>query len=146
MNKIEEIISKWEKDSKLDDTELSRESMNIPYLHSQYLREYSDARVKRLYYNKKLSKKYIELSEYYKGNLNNPESLKELGKEPWPRSLLKEDIKRHIETDDTYVEINEKVQFYEEIIEISKYILDAINRRSFTIKNAIDFQRFTNGM
>ena len=35
---IEEIISMWQSDSKIDETELSRESLNIPYLHVKYLK------------------------------------------------------------------------------------------------------------
>ena len=38
--KTEEIIAAWEIDSELDRTELGKESLRIPQLHSKYLKEF----------------------------------------------------------------------------------------------------------
>ena len=43
--KIEDIISMWQEDVKIDETELSRESLNIPLLHGKYLKHFSDERL-----------------------------------------------------------------------------------------------------
>ena len=35
--KLEDILSEWAKDSKIDNTELDKESLKIPALHNKYL-------------------------------------------------------------------------------------------------------------
>ena len=36
--KIEDIMEMWNKDSKIDETELATESSNIPVIHNKYLK------------------------------------------------------------------------------------------------------------
>ena len=44
--KIDDIIDMWQSDVKIDETELSRESLNIPLLHGKYLKYFSQERLK----------------------------------------------------------------------------------------------------
>ena len=44
--KIEDIIDKWRTDAKVDDTELDREALNVPFLHAKYLTILSEERLK----------------------------------------------------------------------------------------------------
>ena len=39
--KLEEILESWSKDSKIDNTELDKESLKIPSLHNKYLKMYT---------------------------------------------------------------------------------------------------------
>ena len=45
MNQLEELLKMWEKDSVMDRTEPSKELLNIPILHSKYLRILSNHRM-----------------------------------------------------------------------------------------------------
>ena len=44
--KIEDIIGMWQDDVKIDETELSRESIRTPILHGKYLKHFSEQRLK----------------------------------------------------------------------------------------------------
>ena len=44
--KIDDIIDMWQQDVKIDETELSRESINTPVLHGKYLKHFSEQRLK----------------------------------------------------------------------------------------------------
>ena len=82
---------------------------------------------------------------YYKGELNNPEDLEEIGREPWPKKVLKQDLRYHIESDKEMVDINIKVAYQEELVDVCQEIIKNINNRGFVINNSIDFMRFTMG-
>ena len=42
---IEKIVCEWNKDSKIDDTELGTESSRIPMVHNKYLKYYMGERI-----------------------------------------------------------------------------------------------------
>ena len=74
---MEELLDMWQTDSKVDDTDLDVESLKIPTLHGKYL---------KIMYNEKLRLRSLKikqksltktLTEYYRGDLNNPDDLKE---------------------------------------------------------------------
>ena len=43
--KLEDIIDMWQEDVKIDETELSRESINTPILHGKYLKHFSNSNI-----------------------------------------------------------------------------------------------------
>ena len=68
--KIEEIMEMWNKDSKIDETELATESSNIPVIHNKYLKIFMAERVKLFSAKADLKKKRRLLLEYYLGELD----------------------------------------------------------------------------
>jgi hypothetical protein len=44
------------------------------------------------------------------------------------------------------VQINTKIAYQQEMVDVLEEILKSINTRGFAIKNSIDFLKFTNGM
>jgi hypothetical protein len=142
--KIEDIVSEWDKDCKIDETELGDESTKIPVIHNKYLKIFigENAQLKRMYAQRfKLKRK---LSEYYLGELDKDE-LEEIGREQFYKKLLKNEIETYIESDDEFIETNLKIALQEEKVHYIEAILKSINNRGFQIKNAIDWLRFTNG-
>jgi hypothetical protein len=144
--KIDNIISMWQEDSKIDETELSRESLNIPLLHSKYLRYFSEERLKLRALKMKQKNLHQRLMDYYRGDLNNPEDLAEIGREPYPHKRLKQEVSYYVESDEDMVQINTKIAYQQEMVDVLEEILKSINTRGFAIKNSIDFLKFTNGM
>lgn len=141
---IEKIIELWTIDSKIDDVELDTESLKIPTLHAKYL---------KLLYEQKLKLKSLilkrktltrVLSEYYKGDLNHPEDLKELNREPWQRTVLKQDLPSYIDSDDDMIKLLTKISYQEEVVSLLEDILKSINNRGFQIKNGIEWRKLTN--
>lgn len=142
--KLEEVIEMWTKDAKIDDVELDRESLNIPTLHGKYLKIYYEEKLKLKKYKiqyKKLSK---VLSEYYRGDLNNPDDLESIKREPWPKTVLKQDIPQYVEGDEEMINHVTRMVYQEEVVLLLEDILKIINNRGFQIKNAIEWRRLTN--
>lgn len=142
--KLEEIIELWQADAKIDDVELDRESLSVPVLHGKYLKIYYQEKVKlrKLKIDYKTKKKV--LAEYYRGELNNPEDLEEIGREPWAKTVLKQDIPQYIEGDQEMINHVAKMVYQEEIVMLLEDIMKSINNRGFQIKNAIDWRKLTN--
>ncbi len=142
--KIEEIMNTWTKDSSMDETELANESTNIPVLHNKYLKIFMAERIKLFSAKAELKKKRRVLLEYYLGELDQDE-LKELGKEPFYKKLLKNEVDLYIDSDDSLTEQSLRVSVQEEKVNYLEAILRQINNRGFQIKNAIDWNRFITG-
>lgn len=141
---IEDIISLWREDSKLDDTELDIESLKIPNLHAKYLKLLAENKVKLKALRVRQKQLYNTLYNYYKGDMNNKEDLAVLNREPWPKTVLKQDMSMYIDADNDMVKLSAKIGLQEEVVGVCEEILKSINTRGFTIKNAIDWRRLTN--
>jgi len=143
--KIDDVVGMWQKDCKIDETELSLESLNVPALHAKYLKIYSTQRLKLRSLNLKKKELKVKLGDYYKGDLNNPEDLKEIGREPWPKKVLKQDLYDYVEGDVDMIALNTKIVYQEEFVDVLTEIVKNINGRGYVIKNSIDFLKFSMG-
>lgn len=143
--KIDDVVAMWQKDCKIDETELSLESLKIPSLHAKYLKIYSTQKLKLRALNLKRKELKVRLSDYYKGDLNNPEDLEEIGREPWPKKVLKQDLFDYVEGDVDMIALNTKIVYQEEFVDVLTEIVKNINGRGYVIKNSVDFLKFTMG-
>ena len=143
--KIDDVVEMWQKDCKIDETELSLESLNVPALHAKYLKIYSQQRLKLKALNLKKKELKVKLGDYYKGDLNNPEDLEDIGREPWPKKVLKQDLFDYVEGDVDMIALNTKIVYQEEFVDVLTEIVKNINGRGYVIKNSIDFLKFTMG-
>ena len=142
--KLDEIIEEWRKDALFDDTELDTESLKVPSLHNKYLKIMSQARLtlRKLKIERKSLSKILR--EYYLGNLNNEEDLQDINRQPWLHKVMKQDVKEYIDTDDEMVNLDSKIEYTEEKIEVLTEIMRMINTRGYQIKNAIEWKTLTN--
>ena len=134
----------WNKDSKIDETELATESSNIPVIHNKYLKIFMAERVKLFSAKADLKKKRRLLLEYYLGELDE-EELKELGRDQFYKKLLKNEVDLYIDSDDALTEQSLRVSLQEEKVNYLEAVLRQIKNRGFQIKNAIDWNRFITG-
>ena len=141
---LDEILAHWEKDSKIDRTDISDESLKVPEIHHKYLKMLSMESLTL----KKLKQEYKNLYkikwEYYLGVLDY-DTMKEHGWEPMPLKILKQDVDIYISSDKDLQAINTKVAIQEEKCTALESILKTISVRNFTIKNYIDFEKFQVG-
>ena len=142
--KIEDIVSEWDKDCKMDETELGEESTKIPVIHNKYLKIYmgENAQLKRMFAQRNKRKRL--LTEYYLGELDQDE-LEELGRDQFYKKILKNEVEMYIESDDDFIDLNLKLALQQEKVNYLEAVLKSINNRGFQIKNAIDWLKFTNG-
>ena len=141
---LKELVEIWKEDCVIDDTELGYESTRIPNLHAKYLGIFSEERMKLRSLQIKRKKTYQVLSDYYRGDLNNPEDLKTINREPWQKTVLRGDMSDYVNSDDEMLILSSKIGAIEEKITVLENILKAINNRGFHIKSAIDWHRLTN--
>ena len=142
--KVEDIQAEWDKDCKLDETELGAESAKIPSLHNKYLKIFMAERLRLIQMKGSLKKTRRTLFEYYLGELDR-EELAELGREQFYKKLLKNEVDLYIDSDDALTEISLKVALQQEKVDYLESILKSINSRGFQIKNAIEWNRFIAG-
>jgi|TARA_R100000426_G_scaffold79563_1_gene57263 hypothetical protein len=141
--KLEELLDSWKTDCKIDDTDLDKESLDIPLLHGKYLKYYYQEKLKLRSLRIKCKTLSKTLGEYYRGELNNPEDLNELNREPWPKVVLKQEIGNYVDADKEMVSLLSKIAYQEELVGCCEDILKNINNRGFQIRAAIDWRRLT---
>ena len=141
---IEVIMDMWTADAKIDDVDLDRESLNVPNLHAKYLKTLYQQKLKLRKLNIQKKTLVKVLGEYYKGDLNNPEDLKDIQREPWSRTILKQDINSYVDSDEEMIKLLTKIAYQEEVVLLLEDIMKNINNRTFHIKNAIEWRKLTN--
>jgi hypothetical protein len=141
--KVDEITTMWLQDARIDDVDLDTESLKIPSLHAKYLKILYEEKLKLKSYIIKRKTFSRVLSEYYRGDLNNKEDLAEIDREPWSRTVLKQDIASYVDSDRDMIKLLTKISYQEEVVSLLEDILKNINNRGFQIKNTIDWRRLT---
>jgi len=144
MNKLEELLEMWRKDSVIDRTEPGKELINIPQLHSKYLNILSRHRLlakeAEFKYNKMKKIKW----EYYTGKLDDAQ-LKHYGWEPFP-FVLKSDISTYMESDEDLNKFTASKLMHEEIVDVCQAVLKELNSRTFQLRDFIAWERFIQGV
>ena len=138
---LEELQAQADKDLVIDDTELDTESLKTPILHNKYLQYYNkfNLLLKKSQWEERTLQR--EKWEYYTGK-SDPEVYKE---KPFDLKVLKNDVHIYINSDEDIQKIQAKIEYQSAIVSYLEQILRMINNRSFTIKNAIEWRRFTSG-
>ena len=141
---VDEIAEMWIKDAVIDDVELDTESLKVPTLHAKYLRILYQEKLKLKSFVLKRKTVSCVLGEYYRGDLNSPEDLRELQREPWSRTVLKQDLSNYVDSDKDMIKLLTKISYQEEVVSLLEDIIKNINNRGFQIKNSIDWRKLTN--
>jgi hypothetical protein len=138
---IDEIQLLWEEDSKIDPDNLHQESLKIPSLHSKYYKIYNNIiLLKKLEENKyKILRK--EKWMYYSGK-SEPDVYKN---NPFDHKVLKPDIDKYMDADGDIIKSMSKIDYYQTMISYLDSILKTILNRTYQIKNAIEYMKFTAG-
>lgn len=143
--KTEEIQALWEVDGEINDIFLDTESTRTHKLHNKYFTILNDE-TKTLLSLQALHKALrIDKWEYYMGILDE-EKLKKRGWLPCGLKILKSNVNTYLEADEELLNDNYKIGLQEQKTNFLKSIIDQINRRSFIIKNSIEFKKYTNGV
>jgi hypothetical protein len=142
---LEELYEMWEKDAKYDDLNLDADSLNISSLHAKYNRLLSETRSQLRAIMIKKKSHYSTLRDYYLGNLNNPQDLERIGREPFLNKVLKNEVQGYIDSDRDLIKMDERIALLEEKVEVIIEIMKCIHKRGYDIKSAIEWRKFTNG-
>lgn len=143
---LNELQDMWVEDAKVDELELGRESIKTPELHAKYLNMLSTFKL-QLRKNKSNLLTLRRLKwQYYRGELTQQE-LNNLG---WDQYLgnapLNNQMNDFLDTDADIIKLTDKVEYIDTCITQIEGIMRSLNARSFDIKNAIEWTKFTNGL
>lgn len=143
---IDDLMDSWQKDSQIDSSELGIESLKLSSLHAKYIQVYKQQKIREQKLKFDLNKLTKLKWRYYDGKLNGTEELSQLGWEPMREKYLRADIGTMIDGDDDILEIKNKLSYTELFVDCCEKIIKEINQRSFNLKNAIEFMKFTQGV
>ena len=139
-----DVIQKmWEQDSKIDPDNLHTESLNIPILHSKYFEIHNT--ILLLKKKAEQQKKNIrhQKYEYFTGKADPDVYLEN----PFQKKVRdKETLQGYLDSDEKLSQASLKVDYYETMLIYVDSILKMISNRTYQIKNAIEFMRFTAGL
>ena len=140
---LSEIQSMWEKDSKIDPDNLHIESLNIPILHAKYHDLYNNLILLRKKAEQQRKNIRHERYEYFSGKAD-PEVYAE---NPFPKKIRDKDtMTKYLDADEKLSSSSLKIDYYDTMLVYIESILKQITNRTYQIKNAIEFMRFSSGL
>ena len=138
---LEQLQELADKDLKINDTELDLESLKTPQLHNKYLKHLTKFKLLLTRAEDEFTRIKRDKWGYYTGKADP--AVYQL--KPFNLKILKQDIDKYIESDEEWIKANQKVKYLETIVDFLDRTLRQITNRTFTIKNAIDWRKFTSG-
>jgi|TARA_Y100000114_G_scaffold113682_1_gene107632 hypothetical protein len=148
MNDLQQILEMWKKDSVIDEMALDESSRDSAKLHGKYLEILSVNKMK-------LKKAELEFKvllrdkwKHYNGKL----SQEEMDSKSWDYdpldglTVLKGDMDKFYDADPVIQEHQSKMIYLQEVCDTLKEILDNVKWRHQTIKNMIEWRKFTSGI
>jgi len=138
---LEELQELAEKDLKINDMEYDLESIKTPQLHNKYMKFLNKFKSQLSIAENELWKIKREKWEYYTGKAS-PEVYKE---KPFDLKILRQDVDQYIQSDTELQKSKQKVDYLTTICDYLDRTIKQISNRTFTIKNAIDWKKFTSG-
>ena len=140
---LDDLQKSWEKDSKLDMDNLHTESTNIPSLHAKYFEMYNTIFLMRKKAEQQRKNIRHERYEYFSGKAD-PDVYVE---NPFPKKIRdKETMQKYLDADEKLSGVSLKIDYYDTMLEYLESILKVVQNRTYQIKNAIEFMRFSSGL
>jgi hypothetical protein len=139
---LDQIQEMWERDSQIDPDNLHDESLKIPQLHSKYYTLYNTITLLREKARESYNRVRLERYNYYTGKAPAEVYVEE----PFPYKVRdKEALQRYLDADERLNKVDLKIRYYDVELKFLEDIIKTISNRTFQIKNAIEFMKFTAG-
>jgi len=140
---LETIQNMWQKDSKMDPDNLHTESLNIPILHAKYYDLYNNITLLRKKADQQRKNIRHERYEYFSGKAD-PEVYID---NPFPKKIRDKDtLQKYLDADEKLSGVSLKIEYYDVMLKYLEEILKQLSQRTYQIKNAIEFMRFSAGL
>ena len=139
---LEELENLADVDLKINDTELDIESLKIPQLHNKYSKFHNQFinLLKKSEQNRDILIR--EKWEYYTGKA----SPSVYQAQPFNLKILRQDVDKYIRSDSEVVKLEQKIAYLQTIVNYLEKTIRIISNRTFQIKNAIEWRKFTSGI
>tara|TARA_B100000214_G_scaffold360927_1_gene323804 strand:- start:1027 stop:1455 length:429 start_codon:yes stop_codon:yes gene_type:complete len=138
---LEELQEIADKDLKINDSELDLESIKTPQIHNKYMKHLTKFKLMLSKADAEFNCIKKEKWEYYTGKA--PATV--YAEKPFNLKLLRQDLDKYIDSDEAVIQAKQKVDYLQTVVEFLDRTIKQISNRTFTIKNAIDWKKFTSG-
>ena len=138
---LEQLQLEADKDLKINDTELDLESLKTPQLHNKYMKHYTKFKLLLTRTEDELRTMKRDKWEYYTGKAD-PSVYQA---KPFDLKIMRTDIDKYLEADEDIQRLSQKVAYLITVIDFLDKTIRVIVNRTYTIKNAIEWRRFTSG-
>ena len=138
---LEQLQEQADKDLKINDSELDLESIKTPQLHNKYLKHLTKFKLMLSRAESELHIKKREKWEYYTGKADSTVYVEK----PFNLKILRQDVDKYIDSDEEVIRAKQKVDYLNTVVDFLDRSIKQISNRTFTIKNAIDWKKFTSG-
>ena len=138
---LETLQEQVDKDLKINDTELDLESLKTPQLHNKYMKHYTKFKLMLTRAETDYSQVKRQKWEYYTGKAD----ASVYAEKPFDLKVLRTDVDKYIESDEEMIKAKQKVEYLQAVVDYLDKTLRQITNRTFTIKIALDWRKFTSG-
>jgi len=138
---LEQLQLEADKDLKINDTELDLESLKTPQLHNKYMKHYTKFKLLLTRTEDELRTIKRDKWEYYTGKAD-PSVYQA---KPFDLKIMRTDIDKYLEADEDIQRLSQKVAYLVTVVDFLDRTLRVVVNRTYTIKNAIEWRRFTSG-
>ena len=138
---LEELQLEADKDLKINDTELDLESLKTPQLHNKYMKHYTKFKLLLTRTEDELRTMKRDKWEYYTGKAD-PSVYQA---KPFDLKIMRTDIDKYLEADEDLQKLSQKIAYLITVVDFLDKTIRVIVNRTYTIKNAIEWRRFTSG-
>lgn len=148
---FDQIKEEWNKDSQIDfeikdhgySENLSVLSLETPYQHNKYLNHHSDLSLLKVSLEFEIRKLIKDKREYYGGEAD----AKVYAEKPFGSSIkTAEKMRVYLDSDEDILNLEGRVKFIDVMLNYLDNVMKMINQRNYLIKNAIEWEKFTNGL
>jgi len=140
---LDTIQKMWSEDAKIDPDNLHTESLNIPILHAKYYDLYNNLVLLKKKAEQQRKNIRHERYEYFSGKADPDVYIDN----PFPKKIRdKETMQKYLDADEKLSGVSLKIDYYETMLQYLENILKQITNRTYQIKNAIEFMRFSAGL
>jgi|TARA_R110000803_G_scaffold1738_2_gene5641 hypothetical protein len=138
---LEQLQDLADKKLKINDTELDLESLKTPQLHNEFLKHLTKFKLMLSRAETEHNMLKRDKWEYYTGKADaSVYALK-----PFDLKILRTDIDKYLDADIDLQKSKQKVDYLQTTVDFLDRTIRQIANRGFTIKNAIDWRKFTSG-
>ena len=127
----------------MNQDELDSESLKIPQLHQKYFKILNQEILTFKYLESQQNIIRKKLWAYYTG-ISIDENKNQVFPVKKGQKFTKDDINAFIDGDQEYQNTKLKMEYHEQIIKYLESIIKEISQRTWNIKNAIEWHKFTN--
>lgn len=142
---LDDILSNWKDDVKIDEVNLEKEIFKTPNLHAKYLEVYVFMKAKLASTEKKMAQIKFLKKKYYRGEMTR-EDLQKYGWEQYQGlKPSNSELNTMFDMDADISEQQEKITYFKTGVSAIEYIMKQLQQRDYSIKSVIDYRKYLNG-